>query len=434
MAKIKLTDGKEYVLPTDKKAASRILADAIMNNGRIVGEDSPMDYNDAIQALRPNMKDAVGVSDIRPLLQTSIEIIMREPVEPLMVIHQLFTPVMAKGMETRILAGAIGGVVAADIPETGSYPEVFFQLGNGFRTAYVGKCGIAASFTDEALRYSTWDIMAINLRLMRNALVRHKEQKAVGFLRQLGKTLFDNASPTSSLFGVTTGRALDMSANGTFTMDDLLKALAHMQEVGYPADTMLVNPIMFLQFSQDPVLRNLFATGNGGSYFQPYSGNPGPLAPFSQGSMGGMGMSNANTVVPYGNAAGETPTSLDERAHGMNSVFQLPSYFGWRLNIIPSSSVPYDETSGLTDIYLIKSGEVGFLFTDEDMVQVEWRDENTETVKVKLRERYGFGVKNEGHGIGVMRNIKVGRNYWDGILRTVSSEPVAEIDSTTAIV
>ena len=81
--------------------------------------------------------------------------------------------------------------------------------------------------------------MATNLRLMGAALVRHKEQKAVSFLRGLGTSLFDNEEPATSLFGVTTGRDITLAANGSLAMGDLLKGMAHMSEEGFMPDTLL---------------------------------------------------------------------------------------------------------------------------------------------------------------------------------------------------
>ena len=432
--KLKLRDGSDFELPTNENQAARVLADAFLSNGRIPNEDTALDYGDVVKHLRPT-RDAVTSSEIRPLLQSAMQLLIREPVEPLMVIQSLFTRIEARGLEVNVLAGAIGAVTAGDIPEHGTYPEVMFQIGGALQTAYIGKSGLAASFTDEALRSSTWDLMATNLRLMRNALMRHKEQKAAAFLLELGTELFNNASPSTSLFGVTTGRGLDMAPNGSLVMDDLLKGVSHMAQEGFQPDVLLVNPIVFLQWVQDPVMRNIFMMGGGqGAMFGSYSGNPGPLAPWSNGALGGMGPSLGNSVTPYGNAAGETPTDLNERAFGMTSIPAMPGYFPWPLRVISSPLVPYDETSGLTDMFLLASGQVGFLLVDEDLTQVEWRDENVDVVKVKLRERYGFGVANEGQSVGVLKNIASVRNYWDGTVKVVSQDVASEIDSTTPVV
>ena len=167
----------------------------IRNRGMLPDSEDRVTWETFANTISPKNQDLVRASEITPLLQESMEILIREPVEPNMVITPLFNRVQAQGLNTQILAGAMGAVYAGDVQEHGTYPEVNFQMGGAVSTAYIGKSGIAASFTDEALRYSTFDIMAKNLELMGNALVRHKEQKAVQFLKQLGTSLFDNLEP-----------------------------------------------------------------------------------------------------------------------------------------------------------------------------------------------------------------------------------------------
>lgn len=432
MFNLKLVDNAgEVVLPDKEKDAAKFLAKTLMNSGYAPGQDTKVDWKHLMDAVL--MRDTVSVTHIRPLIQTSIQMILREPIEPMIQITGLFTRIEAKGLETRVLGGAIGAVYAEDVAEGSKYPEVMFQVGNGLQTAYIGKSGLQASFTDEALRYTTWDIMAMNLRQMRNALIRHKEQKAVGFLRSYGTELFNNLSPSTSLFGVTTGRGLDMAANGSVTMDDLFKAIAHGQEQGFAYDVMLMNPQMFYLWVQDPVLRHFALNAGGGSWFNQFKGQPGPLDPWSNGNLGAAGPTLGNQVVPTASPSGETATGIAGREHGMTSTPTIPSYFPWPMRLIVSPFVPFDADTGLTDIYLLSSGNVGLYLVDEDPVQVEWRDEDTETVKVKIRERYGFHIPSEGMGIGVMKNIPLVRNYFTGEIEAVTMDVVEEIDPATPI-
>jgi len=363
----------------------------------------------------------------------------------MMTITPLFDRVAAKGLNTQILAGAMGAVYAGDVQESGTYPEVNFQMGGAVSTAFIGKSGIAASFTDEALRYSTFDIMSKNLQLMGAAMVRHKEQKAVAFLKQLGTTLFDNLNPAQSIYGVLTGRGLvedavnggsKLSANGSMTMENLMRAMAHMSEEGFTPNVMLMHPLFYYTFVQDPVMRTMMLAHGGGSIFNPYTGNPGPLAPYSNGAMGSRGPSMGTKVVnPRGTGtAGGDPagavTGVLERSQEMTSAPKLPSYFPFSFNIIVSPLCPYDPETETGDIFLLSSGNVGFHLVDEEATTVEWRDENTETVKIKIRERYGFAVAHEGQGIGVFRNVKRAENMWDGSVdaRPGDIDPVSEAD------
>ena len=440
MATIKLNDGMQLELPSNKRAAAKYLADMIRNNGALPDSEERVSWESFAAVISPKNRDAISASEITPFLQESMEILIREPVEPAMTITPLFTRVQAKGLNTQILAGAMGAVYAADVQESGTYPEVNFQMGGAVSTAYIGKSGIAASFTDEALRYSTFDIMAKNLELMGNAMIRHKEQKAVAFLKQLGTTLFDNLNPASSIYGVLTGRGLvddgaggsKLAANGSMTMENLMRAMSHMTEEGFTPNVLLMHPLFYYSFINDPVLRTMMLAHGGGSVFNPYTGDPSSRDPYSNGALGARGPSVGTKVVnPRGThtAGGATAgqvTSVLERSQNMTSAPRLPSYFPFNLSIVVSPLCPYDPESETGDIFLLSSGNVGFHLVDEDATTVEWRDEGTETVKIKIRERYGFAVANEGQGVGVFRNVKRAENMWDG---SVNARPadIAEI-------
>ena len=434
---ITLRDGRVLDLPSNEDAAARFMADMIRNRGQLPDSDQKVSWQSFAETISPKNTDLVRSSEITPLLQKSLEILIREPVEPSLVVTGLFNRVQSQGLSTQVLAGAMGAVYAQDIQEHGTYPEVNFQIGGAVSTAWIGKSGIAASFTDEALRYSTWDIMAMNLRLMGNALARHKEQKAISFLKTLGTTLFDNETPANSIYGVTTGRDISLGANGTLTMDNLMRAMAHMTEEGFAADTLLMHPLFYYSFIQDPVMRAMMLAHGGGSYFNLPSGQAGGQAPWGNGAMGAMGPSRGQVIVnpasgPGGGAGGASPsgeaaTGLAGRFNQANSAPTVPSYFPFNLNIVVSPLAPYDPEDETGDIFLLSSGNVGFHLVDEEPTTVEWRDESVEVVKVKIRERYGFAVAHEGQGVGVLRSVKVDQNYWDGTTRSVVDGAMAEI-------
>ena len=437
----KLIDGTELELPSNRKAAARYLADMIRNRGALPDSEQRINWETFANTISPKNQDLVRASEITPLLQESMEILIREPVEPNMVITPLFTRVQAQGLNTQILAGAMGAVYAGDVQEHGTYPEVNFQMGGAVSTAFIGKSGIAASFTDEALRYSTFDIMAKNLELMGNALIRHKEQKAVQFLKQLGTSLFDNINPAQSIYGVCTGRGLNengtgLVGNGSLSMDNLMRAMAHMSEEGFTPNVLLMHPLFYYSFIQDPVLRNMMLAHGGGSIFNPYTGEPGPLAPYSNGAMGARGPSAGRSIVnprgtgTNGSAQTETISSVLERSQLATSAPRLPSYFPFNLQVIVSPLCPYDPEAETGDIFLLSGGNVGFHLIDEEPTTVEWRDENTETVKVKIRERYGFAVAHEGQGVGVFKNVKRAENMWDGTAKLQFANAGSVADAT----
>ena len=129
MTTLKLIDGTELALPSNKKAASRYLADMIRNNGQLVDSEQKVSWKAFAETISPKNKDMVKASEITPLLQTAMEILIREPVEPNAIITPLFTRIQAQGLNTQILMGAMGAVYAGDVQELGTYPEVNFQMG-----------------------------------------------------------------------------------------------------------------------------------------------------------------------------------------------------------------------------------------------------------------------------------------------------------------
>jgi hypothetical protein len=436
MSTLKLADGKELNLPDKDEAAKvKYLADTWLNHGR-TPDGEKLSWSSIAETISPKHKDLTTTGEVRALLARATETIIREPIEPLMAIEGLFTRVQAPSMRTDILLGALGAVTAGEVDELGTYPEVMFDIGGGIQVATIGKSGIQASFSDEALRYTTWDIMAINLRLMGAAMARHTEYKAVSYLRSMGTVAFDNASPTDSLFGVTTGRALGGSANGTLTIDDLMVAYTHMVETGYTPDTLVMSPQMYFMWVRDPVLRYIFMETGSNVYFATYRGHPGPQATWSNGALGGRGPTMGQGIVPGGAVSGETATPITGYSNRANSSPEVPSYFPFPLQIIVSPMIPYDPVNKLGELYLVASGWVGFHLIDEDPTTVEWRDENIEAVKVKIRARDSFAVATDGLAINVIKNVKNAQNFYNGqvhLQQTVSGT-ITEIDADTPVV
>lgn len=432
-----LKDGRQLTLAgegilADTKAAdpktARHLASIIRNGGYDSVSDKHYEWSE--------MCDTVTQPDIRPLLSTSIEMSLREPLEPMMTITPLFTQVRTRFLDTKILSGALGSnIVAAKYGELGTLPEQSFQMAGGIQISTIDKYGVQGSWSDEALRYTTFPIMEYNLRQMRGALTRLKETQAIEFFSLLGNPLYDNLNPTGSHFGVTTGRGKAMTANGSISVDDLFKGMVFMIEEGFVPTALVMSPMMFLMFTQDQTFRNLFLAGVLGpsDYFQSWQGNPGPRDPWSNGALGAMGPSLGNKIIPANSQTGAAATGIVGREHGMTSATVLPSNFPWRLRIIVSPFIPFDKDREIGDIYLVSEGNVGFYLEDSSLEQVEWRDEAHEKTTIRMRERYTFAVSNDGQGVCVFKNVKMVPNYWDGAVNTVWQGTIPEIAAGTAL-
>lgn len=362
---------------------------------------------------RIELKDALSVPNAPLLFPKVISNIVKEAQEPLLVGASLLQRINYSYGQT-ITFPAVGALVAADIAEGQEYPERSLQMGGSTVTATIGKSGLAVKITDEMVRYSQFDVIGMHLRAAGRALARHKETKIFNFIRSQGVTVFDNLVPASSMKGVCTGRNIAGAGNGSVTMDDLFDVYGHILMQGFVPNTILMHPLTWTMFIRDPILRAFALQNGGGTYFANWTGSPNQQAPWGSSSQGGLGQSPGQNLV-----AGPTTASTGAAASGlaatgalgfpqtMNSAPVLPNYFNTPLRIIVSPFVTFEPATKLTDIYMFDSNELGALVVDEEVTIEEFDDPRVDIKKIKLRERYGIAILNEGQAVGVIRNAHV---------------------------
>lgn len=364
------------------------------NNGKLDDEN------------RIELKDALSVPNAPLLMPKVISNIVKEAQEPLLVGTSLLQRINYSYGQT-ITFPAVGALVAADIAEGQEYPERSLQMGGSTVTASIGKSGVAVKVTEEMIRYSQFDVIGMHLRAAGRALARHKEVKIFDFIRSMGVPVFDNLTPTSSLKGVTHGRNLAGSGNGSVVADDLFDAYAQVITQGFFPNTLLMHPLTWTMFVKDATLRSFVLANGGGTFFATWTGNPAGRAPWDNSSQGGLGVSGGQTITPGGNAAGEQPSPLSAYPQTLNSAPTLPGYMNIPFRIIVSPFVPYDPRRQLTDIYMFDASELGVLIVDHDVMVDEFDDPRVDIRKIKLKERYGIGILNEGKAIATLKNVHV---------------------------
>tara|TARA_R110002020_G_scaffold268819_4_gene484147 strand:- start:23947 stop:25242 length:1296 start_codon:yes stop_codon:yes gene_type:complete len=379
-------------------------------------------------------EDAMSTTNLAPLLPQTIVQIIKEAQEPLLVGPALLDRIEHKVGQT-ITFPAIGALSAEDVAEGQAYPEVQLQIGGATVTATINKSGLAFKFTDEVIRYSQWDILGLMLRAAARGLARHKEVKIFNYIRGMGVVTHDNVNPATSYFGTCSGRNLDGSANGAAIMDDIFDAYSQVITQGFIPDTILVHPLTWVMWIKDPVLRAFALASGGGSFFANYSGNAAGSAPWSNGPQGSLGMGNGQFTVPAGAQSGDLASALNEYSQVTTSAPTLPGYFPYPLRIIVSPFIPFDPGTRTTDIYLFDSSRLGALIVDEELTTEEWDDPSVDVRKVKLRERYGIGIYEEGQAIAVMRNVVVTPNnvILPAQAQMSVSGTIADIDHSVAI-
>lgn len=382
-----------------------------------------------------SVEDAIAVPNTAVWLPKVIQNIVKEAVEPMLIGTSLLQRIEYHFGQT-ITFPAVGALDAADIAEGMAYPERQLAIGGATVTAQIGKSGLAVKVTEEMIRYSQFDVINMHLRAAGRALARHKEKKVFNYIRSMGVVCFDNLNPTSSVFGVTTGRDLDGSANGSVLVDNLFDAYSQILLQGFTPNTLLMHPLSWAMFVKDPVMRLMMLNGAGGTFFATHSGSPSGRAPWDNSGQGGLGVSGGQNINQGGNAGGADPTPLEGYPQTLNSAPNLPNYFPFPFRIIVSPFVNFNPATKLTDIMLFDSNELGALIVDEDVQTDEWTDPSVDIRKIKLRERYGIGIFNEGMAIGVMRNVKVVPNQV--VLPAQATQSVSgtisDIPATVAVV
>lgn len=355
---------------------------------------------------RVKLSDAISVPDAPMLLPKVVSNVVREAQEPLLVGASLLQRINYSYGQT-ITFGAVGALEAADIAEGQEYPETKLSMGGSNVTASIGKSGLAVKVTEEMIRYSQFDVIGLHLRAAGRALARLKEGKIFNMIRLMGVCVFDNVNPTKSLKGVTTGRALSGSPNGSLTMDDVFDCYAQVMTQGFMPDTLLMHPMTWVMFVKDPYLRMFALMSGGGTFFGNWTGRVDQQYA-ADASQGGLGIGAGQNVVAPGDRAGvATPSDLGAFSNTQNSAPVLPNHLGMSLRIIVSPFVPFDPRRRLTDVYMFDSRELGVLIVDEDVTTEEFNDPRVDIKKIKLRERYGLAILNEGQGIATMRNVHV---------------------------
>jgi hypothetical protein len=376
--------------------------------GYKVFKDSFLTGRNSLSQERISFQDAMNTPNSSVWLPRVISEVAREAVEPNLILTNLLDRVeFQPGIQ--IIFGATGALTAADIAEGQAYPEQQIQLGGASVTANVGKSGVAFKLTEEMRSRSQFDIINLHIRAAGRALARHKEKKVATYLSSLGVTVFDNSAPTSSLLGVTTGRDVNGNPNGSITWDDMFDLFGVIINNGFMPDLIIMHPLTWVMFMKDPVLRSFALAAGGGTWWGSWTGNPAGKAPWD---LPKNGPTTGQNITPP-NVQGLQPSNMQEfpQAGQLQSSPQLPSYFlPFAVRIIVTPFMYYDPATKRTDLIVCDSSELGALIVEEELFIDQWMDKSVEIEKIKLREKYGIHIYNEGLAIAVAKNVKVEPN------------------------
>lgn len=314
-----------------------------------------------------NMREFLATPSAQILIPKVIIGTMRQVSEPMYIGTSMLTKIRLKQGQS-MLFPSIGVMRAADIAEGQEYPEdtIDWQT-HETPEIRVGKSGIRIRVTDEMVTDSQWDVVAMMIREAGRAMARHKEEKAFNQFTKHGHTVFDNFNPNPE--AKTTGLDVNGKPNDTMSAEDFLDMIIAVMNNGFNPSDVLLHPLSWSVFAKNELMGSL-AKAPYDNY--PHKGNPGSMA------------------------------------LGPNSVAgRLPFAF----NVQMSPFIPFDKKAKRFDMYVVDKNNIGVLLTKEDLSTEQFDEPARDIRNVKIKERYGIGILNEGKAIAVAKNISMAKSY-----------------------
>lgn len=338
------------------------------------------------------VSESLMSTDTIKLIPKVIEGALREAAEPeLLGVKFMNTIHVDSGSAGSVyVIPVVGELRASEVTEGGRYNEDsvdFNTLENKQLEIRVKKIGLKVSITEEAITDSSWDIYGINVRKMGQAMARYKEESVFNAFSNHGHVVFDNDLRAQMPEAGTTGRAEDGSYNDTMSIEDFLDlVLALMANNGTPTD-IIMHPLTWVVFAKNQMV------GNGVTY----------------GAFGG------EQVHPWGATQGTPGFAGLQADMGPQKFILNPSQVQNRLpmpmTVSFSPFVNFDKTKKKFDMYCLDRSNVGVIVEKEALTTDNWTDPERDIRLLKVKERYGVGILDNGRGITVARNLAVAPTY-----------------------
>jgi hypothetical protein len=230
------------------------------------------------------------------------------------------------------------------------------------------------------------------IRAAGRAMARYKEKLALARFENAATTVFDNKSGG---YANTTGTDSIGEGNGSLDGNDLLALFGQMLASGRVPTDVIMHPLAWTMWANDPILKNLFWYQN-----WPIRSVGAQTTDTFRGFL--------NTTVPFG------------------------------INVITSPYVPYTAANGstaaYTDIYVIDRNDLGVISMREDLTTDQFEDPSRDIVSMKVKERYDITIMDsDGYNIMVAKNVNVARNFGKDVAFTTSHTDKFDDEPTVSL-
>lgn len=267
---------------------------------------------------------------------------------------------------------AFGEMRAFVIPEGQEYPEQDFDMSQYRNLSIkVDKHGLMMRVTDEAIENCQWDLMARMMRAAGRAMRRLKAEQCIYAMLKHGHVLFDtmSADPNYQPTGIDVANNL----NGTLSIMDFVDMLGAMMINEKTITDVIMHPLAFLTFFKNELI-------------------------------GAYGKGVINQLYPY-----QTPlakTQMDSMASVIGRNLPIPC------NPIITPWAPFDRVNMKFDIIAVDRDNVGVVIQKEELTTEGFDEPKRDVQCVKLREKYGIGIADQGRGIVIVKNLSASPTYF----------------------
>jgi len=343
-------------------------------------------------------RDAIGISDIPELIQTSIVRTVQRAAEPRLVLANLLTHVTLEPGEfwSEQYMGGISGIADWSSPG-GELPPVppiqtASTVGAGTR-----RYGLLLNFSDEVVQANSWNIVQLHLEEAAKDMARFKERETYRMIasnstyRIAGSGVGVTAGVSSVVHNgikiyagsgaaAASGRdPISLAYNYTVTLDDIFDMMAEVMTLNEAPDTLIFSPFAWSIFARNGEMRE-WAFINGRS----------PFIKAPSGDLGSLSRLEGNGRNLPGQPA------LSNQA---TTFIDVP-HFPHPLNIIVTPTAFYSPSSAYCDIIMGVSGKFGVsLDSPAGVTTVKWDDPIHAFRSIALEEKWNVQPLAQGQYI-----------------------------------
>lgn len=311
------------------------------------------------------LKEALTTQDASILIPRVVTGMMREAAEPNYIGSGMLQKVRLTDGRS-IEFPSMGAMRAHDIGESQSYLEetIDFQL-HRTQEVKVGKSGMIVRVTQEMIDDSQWDVVGLLLKRAGEAMSRLKEEKIFNQFSLHGHQVFNNHLREQYPQAGTTGMDINGNQNNTMSTEDMIDLFIALMSNGCNATDILLHPLSWSVFFKNDIMQSL-----------------------THGALGGSQITNLQ-IKPE-TVSGRIPFAV---------------------NLTFSPFVPFNQDTKEFDSYVVDRNKIGILLEKDALSTEQFNNPERDIQSIKVKERYGIGILDEGKAVATARNLAFERSY-----------------------